>query len=91
MSMHMTAIESAIVYTYLSEVLPFTTTLEDVINMLHNDDERIQVNSSFEDLDYKFLADHILSLIGSINKVAVSRGGRNKNGAYLNVPLENRR
>ena len=73
MSMHMTAIESAIVYTYLSEVLPFTTTLEDVINMLHNDDERIQVNSSFEDWDYKFLADHILSLIGSINNVVMDK------------------
>lgn len=68
MAMNMSKIENAIVYTYLSEVLPFETSLDDIINMLYNDDERIQVNFPFEDWDYKFLAEHILSLIGSINK-----------------------
>jgi hypothetical protein len=79
--MSMSPIEFEIVYTYLSEVLPRDTSLEDIINMLHNDDDRIQVVFPFEDWNYKFLADHILSLVGSINKVAVTRPNTVRIGA----------
>ena len=69
--MSMSKVETAIVYTYLSEVLPFDTTLDDIINMTINEDERIQVNSRFEDWPNTFLASHILELIGTVNQATL--------------------